>query len=354
MNALERLRKKQADENLPALLISNLVNIGYLSGFTGDNATLLVTPEVSTLFTDSRYTLQAEMECPGFQVDTENPRVLEAAADEIHKLGIMEIGFEEENLTVRQFSCFQEKLGDVKTIPLRNVVEDLRVIKDEKEIELIRKAVDLTDKAFDHILSFIRVGVTERDIAVELDFYIRRHGGKEGFETIVASGRRAALPHAQPTNKQIAEGEMVKMDFGALLNGYNGDLTRAVSIGSPDHKLRQIYGIVLNAQEQGIDAIRPGITGRDADLAARKIITQAGYGDNFTHALGHSLGREVHDGPALSTRSETVLQPGMVFTVEPGIYIEGWGGIRIEDDVLVTETGHEVLTKAPKSLMSVG
>jgi Xaa-Pro aminopeptidase len=227
-------------------------------------------------------------------------------------------------------------------------------VKDAGELAVIREAVALADQTFTHILPHLKPGVAERDIAIEIEYFMKRAGAEgEAFGTIVASGARSAMPHGRASTKLLEAGDFVTMDFGARWNGYHSDLTRTVVLGKASDRQREIYAIVREAQETGLRAIRAGVTGKDADAAARKVIEDRGYGDHFGHGLGHGLGRSVHDGGSLSPRSDTTLAAGMVMTVEPGVYIEGWGGVRIEDDVVVTETGCEVLTRSTKELLEL-
>ena len=232
------------------------------------------------------------------------------------------------------------------------MIEKLRMIKTDDEIRTIRRAAEIADEAFSHILTFIKPGVTELEVSNELEFFMRRLGASESsFDTIVASGKRSALPHGVATGKTIENGDMVTLDFGALYDGYVSDITRTVAVGEPTEELKKIYHIVLEAQMRACSALKPGMTGKEADAVARDYIKDHGYGEAFGHSTGHGIGLEVHEGPGLSFRSDTVLKPGMVVTVEPGIYVPGLGGVRIEDDVLITEDGCELLTSSPKELI---
>lgn len=350
---LPLLRQRLEEEGLSALLITDLLNVRYITGFTGSAAVALVTPTEVLIFTDSRYFLQAAREAPLFRlVKLEGPRKsAEIIAEAMQALSLQTIGFES-TLPYGRYADLQAAIPDVLFQPVKELVEQLRLVKDDVEIAHIRRAVAITDACFEHVLTVLRPGITERDIAVEIECFVRRQGAeRESFESIVASGPLAASPHAHATDKVIQGGELVKMDFGALWGGYAADITRTVAVGSADEKQRSVYAVVLEAQKAAMAAIHPGVSGRDVDAVARAVITEHGYGDYFGHGLGHSLGLHVHDGPGLSPSSPVVLEAGMIMTVEPGIYLPGWGGIRIEDDVLVTETGIEVLTHSPKSFM---
>ena len=262
------------------------------------------------------------------------------------------LGFEAGHVTVSQREAFGKLAPDVQWVGTTDVVETLRLVKDAGEVEKIRAAVAVAEAAFGSVKALLAPGTREQDFALELEFAMRR-GGAEGtaFETIVASGALGARPHHRAGVRPLAAGDFVTIDWGATVDGYNSDITRTVGLGRVTDEQRRIYGIVLEAQQRAIQAIRPGRTGKEIDAVARDFITSHGYGEAFGHSLGHSLGRDVHDGPGFSVRSDKlILEPGMVLTVEPGIYLEDWGGVRIEEDILVTETGCEVLTHLPNAL----
>jgi Xaa-Pro aminopeptidase len=345
---LERLRDQLSEKSLPALFVSGLENLRYLSGFTGSTGFGLITPDHALFFADSRYFIQVKNECPDFEL-VQCQQLLPEAAQRINSLGLKTVGVEKDHLTLGQQMKLLETLQNVTLEPTDGIVESLRIVKEPGEVEAIRRACEIVDRAYEHILRFINEGVTERDLALELDFFMRRNGAdRTGFDTIVAFGPHSAYPHAHPTHQALQPGQFVKMDYGAQLNGYNSDLTRTVVFGPVSDRHREIYSTVREAQQRALDTIRPGIEARAADAAARDYIAERGFGDYFGHGLGHGLGREVHDGGALSRTSELKLEPGQVWTVEPGIYVEGFGGVRIEDDVVVTESGCDILTSAPK------
>jgi Xaa-Pro aminopeptidase len=274
-------------------------------------------------------------------------------ADLFQRLGSGVIGFEESAITYAEWRELDEALDGPELIPVENLIAKFRMIKSADEVAAIRKAARIADDAFAHISGMIRPGMTEREIALEIDCFVRRNGAEEvAFETLVAEGERSALPHAKPTDRQIREQEFVVLDFGARVDGYHSDITRTLLFGAPDERRQRVYDIVLEAQRRAIAAIKPGLQGSQVDAVARDYIAEQGYGEYFGHGLGHGLGLEIHDGRILTKKSEIVLRPGMIMTVEPGIYIPGWGGVRIEDDVLVTQRGSEVLTHSPRSLNS--
>ncbi|MHB8169950.1 MAG: M24 family metallopeptidase [Thermincolia bacterium] len=348
------LRQAMAAEDIDGILVLQPENRVYLSGFTGSAGILLVTVRESFLITDFRYAEQAAQQAPDFVVVEYSGVVTDKLREVIGQAGVKRVGFEKDFITVAQFQDWQEKLIGIEVIPRQGMVEKLRMVKDEQELALIRKAVALADQTFEHIVGCLKPGVTELEVALELEFYMRRNGASGvSFDIIVASGPRGSLPHATPTSRMMEFGDMVTMDFGAIYGGYCSDLTRTVFLGEAKPKEKEIYSIVLEAQEAALAAIAPGKTANAVDQVARDIIAEKGYGDNFGHGLGHAVGLAVHEKPSLGKRDETPLVPGMVLTVEPGIYIPNWGGVRIEDMVLVTDRGCEILTQAGKGMLIV-
>lgn len=355
---LQKLREQLRAREVTAALVLDPVNVGYLSGFRGSTAALVVTPERALFITDSRYTLQAQRECPGFDfsITPASSSYLETIAEEAKKLGLAQLGIEGDYLTVSQYDNLKEKLEGVELKPLTELVLALRRVKDAEEIAAIRSACAIVDRAFDFLLTggVLRPGVSERDVAIELEYFMKKQGSeKEAFDTIVASGARSALPHGRASEKLLEAGDFITFDYGARVGGYHSDLTRTVVLGEADDRQREVYDVVLRAQLAGLGAIRAGAEGKAVDGAAREVIAAAGHGEHFGHGLGHGLGRLCHDHPGLSQRVDLKLEAGMVLTVEPGVYVEGWGGVRIEDDVVVTEDGCELLTHAPKHLIEV-
>jgi len=338
---------------LDAVLITSADNRFYLSGFRGSAGALLISAEKNLILVDFRYTEQAKKQAPAFEV-RQYKNMMAELGDLCDSLNIRRLGFEADDVSYKQYRDYEEKLDGVELVPVERLVEDMRAVKDPDEIEAIRRAVAITDRAFEYIRGWMRPGMSELDVAMELEFFMRKQGAESmAFAPIVAAGERGALPHAAPGKKQLEPGDMVVMDFGALADGYCADMTRTVILGEPDPRQRAVYELVLGAQQLGVDAVCAGRSSREVDNAARQFIADAGYGDNFGHGLGHGVGVAVHELPSLSPNQETRLKPGMVVTVEPGVYIPGWGGVRIEDMVLVTETGCEILTGADKQLESV-
>ncbi len=350
MSRLERMRQKMHEEKIDAYVIIRPENGRYLSGFSGGEATLYITAEKAFLLTDFRYIEQAKGEAPKFEIIKTGQDHFESLA-EIGRQA-QRVGFEGDFVTYVNFGKLKDGFPQAELLSLPNLVSHLRSVKDQTEIDMIRQAVKIADDAFANVLTTIEIGQTEADIGLDLEYSMRQAGASGGsFEFIVASGVRSALPHGTASSKKIRMGEFLTMDFGALYQGYCSDITRTVFLGEPEDKHREVYEVVLAAQRAGIAAVAPGRTGKEVDAVARKIIEDAGYGDYFGHGLGHSVGLAIHEGPNLNMREERVLEPGMVITVEPGIYIPDWGGVRIEDIVLVTENGCEVLTQAPKEFI---
>ena len=355
-NRLAALRRALPAPHVDALLLTSPVNIGYITGFTGSTAYALVSGEHAVLITDPRYTIRARQECPLFGVveavgsggyGEALSTVLAAHFD------LQTIGFDAGTVTYAQWQKLKrDHPAPIEWLPLENMVENLRAVKDADEIDAIRHAIAIAEEAFAHIRPLLKPGARERDIALELDFAMRRAGADgTAFETIVASGPQGAHPHHTPNNRALEYGDFVTIDWGASVGGYCSDITRTVAIGEANARQKETYAAVREAQTRAIAAIRPGKTGKEIDSVARDYLASQGLGAAFGHGLGHALGRDVHDGPGLSARFDTfTLAPGMVQTVEPGVYLEGWGGIRIEEDVLVTADGCEVLTHLPNTL----
>lgn len=353
---IERVNKLQAqlEENeIDALLVTKRENIRYLSGFTGSSGVIVITSNSASFITDFRYTEQANDQVKGYDIIELDTSLIKSVADVVSRESIKRLGIEQDAMTVGQYRTYEKEV-DVQLIETSGIVEKLRLIKDESEIKIMKEAAAIADAAYTHIQTFIRPGRTEREVANELEMFMRSKGAdSSSFDIIVASGLRSALPHGVASDKVIQTGELVTLDFGTYYKGYCSDITRTLAIGPVSDELRQIYDTVLRAQLAGVEGIRAGITGIEADALTRDIIKEAGYGEYFGHSTGHGLGMEVHEAPGLSFRSDTVLEPGMVVTIEPGIYINGVGGCRIEDDVVITEDGCYLLTQSPKELITI-
>lgn len=346
------MKEKKAD----ALLVSDGANMRYLSGFRGATGYLYISDARRVLATDSRYTTMAKAEAPDFEV-------IELAAGEkyselLNRLmeadGARHVAFEDAYMLYGDYQKLQEGCGGRLSIPLGDSLDLLRSVKADWEIERMAKAEAIGDQAFLHMLDILKPGMTELETAAELEYFMKTHGAENlSFETIVASGVNSSMPHAMPSAKKLEKGDFVTMDFGCVYEGYCSDMTRTVVIGKADDKQKEIYRIVLEAQLAGLDACRSGKRGCDVDKVSRDIIAEAGYGAYFGHGLGHSVGLYIHEEPRLSRMCETVLVPNMIQTVEPGIYLPGFGGVRIEDMVVVTEGACRNLASSPKELIEL-
>ena len=351
---LEATMRAVRPAKVDALLVTNFTNVTYLSGFTGDDSALLVMPRRAILISDGRYTTQLQEECPTIEhlIRPVGQPLMVGAGRAASKLGIRRLGFESGSLTVSEKEKLDDEAKSVELVGLLNKVEELRMIKDKNELAAIAAAVDSAQRAFAMLRASLRTGQSEKDISDRLETYIRDCGATAAsFPPIIAVGKRAALPHARPTAEaKIGDADFVLIDWGATRRLYKSDLTRVLVTGKVTSKFEKIYKVVLEAQKAGIDAIRPGVSCREVDARARAVIAKAGLGRYFDHGLGHGLGIDIHESPRLRNDCEITLQPGMVVTVEPGVYLPDWGGVRIEDDVLVTPDGREVLTNSPRRL----
>lgn len=356
MRRVEALRNIMAERGLESFLVTGAANRRYLSGFTGSAGVLVITPDRAWLVTDFRYFQQARQESPGWELYPQKERLTEALGQLFREQGIGRVGYEKDHVTCAQYESLAG-LG-VELVGQEGLVEKLRLVKDEDELRAIRRAAALADAAFAHVLAMIRPGVREEEVALELEYHMRRAGATAAaFDIIVASGPRSALPHGRASSRSIQAGDFVTMDLGCVVDGYCSDLTRTVVVGRADDEQRKVYDLVARAQQTGLEELRAGRKGSEVDARAREVIVQAGHGEHFGHGLGHGVGLEVHEGPALSPRAagpdEPVLAPGMVVTVEPGVYIPDWGGVRIEDLAVVREDGCEILSRADKRLIEL-
>ena len=351
---VERLTDLLPEAALDVLLVTDLVNVRYLTGFDGTNGIALVGPRTRSFATDFRYLEQAaEQVHPSFERVRASLDLLESVRDLVPE-GEVRLGFDDVHMSVRQHARLRELMPDrIELVPAGSLVERIRALKDPEEIQRIRTAAQLADAAFERIIRDGLIGRTEREVAVALEHDMRERGARRpSFDSIVAAGPHGALPHARPRDVPIRAGDLVVIDWGAELDGYCSDCTRTVAAGEPSEAARTVYELVLSAQLAGLKDIRSGRGGREVDSVAREIIEAGGYGENFGHGLGHGVGLEVHEAPRLSQRSEDVLAPGNVVTVEPGAYLPGRFGVRIEDLVVVTEDGSDVLNGLSKRLLT--
>lgn len=354
-NRIFRLREFLKRQNCDSVIINKEENLHYFSGFTGDDTILLITLNDCYLVTDSRYIEQAKQQT-NFAVFEQKTGLLAKTAQMIEEMGLLSVAFEGNALKYNAYAKLKDCLKDTDVDFSTSVdLDELRIIKDDDEIELIKKAIWISDEAYSHILKYVKAGMSENDIACELETVMRRLGSQRpAFTTIVASGVRGALPHGTATDKLINDGEFVTIDFGAVYKGYHSDITRTFCIGQASDKQREIYDVVLNAQLLGLKEIAPGKSGREVDAPVRDYIKNAGYGQYFGHGLGHGVGLEIHELPRLSPLSPTArLEKNMLVTDEPGIYLPDFGGVRIEDTVLVTADGCQPLTQSDKRLIEI-
>jgi Xaa-Pro aminopeptidase len=355
LSRLQKLRAELDNHKLEALLVSSPENRRYLSGFTGSSGYLIISNKKAILATDSRYTGQANKEAPGFEILQVWETPFRWLPDLAVELDIHTLGFEANDISYAThqqiIAAIKEKQLKIKPVPLDNLVKRIRAIKEPLEIANMVEAASLTDAAFNHVLEILHPGITEKELAWELEKFFRQNGSDElSFTIIVASGPNSALPHAIPTSRQIQASEPIIIDMGCKINGYCSDFTRTICLGPADSKMREVYNIVLNAQSAAISGIKTGISGAQSDKLARTVIEQAGYGNNFIHSLGHGIGLAIHELPIISSTSTDMLSNGMVFTIEPGIYLPGWGGMRIEDMITLTGNRPRVLTRSEKRL----
>jgi Xaa-Pro aminopeptidase len=343
------LGERLAQEDLAGLLLTNLTNVGYLSGFSGSAGELLLMADRTLLFVDFRYQTQAAQqapECERVDVDVEHWDTLIAT---LKDLNLPRLGFEGEHLPYNRYARLSAELGADRLVATTKWVEERRAVKDETELALIRQAVALADRAMEYVLTRVRPGVTERELAAELEYFLKRDGADEAsFRSIVASGPQSAQPHAGVSDRALQSGDFVIFDLGARREGYCSDVTRTVCVGPATDRHREIYHLVYKAQTAALAGVRPGAEGIAVDAIARGLITAAGHGEHFGHGLGHGVGRDIHEAPRLSQKSQDTLCEGMIVTVEPGVYLPGWGGVRIEDLVVVTAAGCEILTGVDK------
>jgi len=366
---LRALRERTKARRLDALLVTSLNNVRYLTGYSGSNGIAVISRRGAWFLTDFRYKTQAQKEVKDYRLRTAQRQLLPELKNLPPLRRGARVGFEAVNLSVKVLGTLKKLLPQVKLVPTEGLVESVSIRKDEEEIRKLRRAARIADSAFEHVLKFIKPGARELDIASEIDYFMKKGGLKipalesvppfqshavmPSFETIVASGVRSAMPHGVASTKRIKKGEFVTMDFGGQYQGYSSDLTRTVVVGKATPKQKKIYNLVLEAQMQALSEAKAGMKAKDLDKVARDVISSAGYGKNFGHGLGHGLGLLVHDSPAVSPASEATLLAGMVITIEPGIYLQGWGGVRIEDDIVITEGGCRLLTKAAKELVEL-
>ena len=354
---LKIFRDKIEKENkeIEGFLVTNPKNLNYLTGFDGEGFALIGVSDKNYLLTDSRYTEQAQKESPDFKILTDEPNKKNARISTLKKIiaknKIKKIAFESNDLSYADFKKYSESFESIEFFPTESIIEQIRMIKDKVEIIKIRKAAQITTESLKDVFEIIEPGVRELDIASELAYTMRKKGAqKESFDIIVVSGERSSLVHGKPSEKKIVEGELIIIDVGANYQNYNSDITRTIIMGKENAKQKEIFSIVLEAQNKALEFLKSGVSCKEVDSTARDIIVNKGYGEYFGHDLGHGVGLDIHELPRVSFSDDTVLFPGIVITIEPGIYLPEVGGVRIEDSVLITEEGYEILTWFPKIL----
>lgn len=347
------IREVLDELNLDAFYINYIPNIRYISGFSGSSAGILICKNKNYFITDFRYKDQSAAEVKGFEIII-NYKIQDELNNIFNSEKCKRVGFESSRTIFSNAEGFGKNFEGVEMIPVFERIEKLTMQKTPEEIAKIKNAAEISDKTFSHLLKFIKPGMKELDVSAEITYMHKKFGAaKDSFDPIVASGWRGALPHGVASSKIINSGEMVTLDFGCVFEGFCSDITRTISVGEPTGEMKKIYSIVYEAQSKAIGAVKAGASSKDIDLIARNIIAAEGYGNNFGHGLGHGLGIDVHEAPMLNQRTDMALPENSVVTIEPGIYIEGTGGVRIEDDVLVTKDGSEVLNKSLKELIII-
>lgn len=352
MSRVEKLRSAMKNEGIDGFLITSPYNLRYLTNFTGTTGLAVITLTNAYFVTDFRYTEQAAKQAQEYKIVKNTGPIFDEVAQLCQKDGIKSLGFEEAFVSFAQYSQLEDLIKTSELVPISGMIEELREMKEDHEVETVRKACEIADKGIEHIWNTIKPGMTEIEVANQLDFYMRSLGATcVSFDTIVASGLRSAMPHGVASEKVIEKGDLITIDFGCYYDGYVSDETRTFAVGDPGQKLKDIYQIVLEANLKVIDAAKPGMSGIELDAIARDHIASFGYGEAFGHSTGHGIGLEIHEGPNVSFRADKRFVPGNIITDEPGIYLPGIGGVRIEDDLLITSTGNEVLTKSSKEFM---
>ncbi len=339
---------------LDGILFTHLENIRYLCGFTGSDGALLLSRKEAFFLTDSRYWTQAEEEAKHSRI-LHYKKKLDGIASLLSDLKLKKVGVEGPSITLSSYQFLLKKLGgEVEFMAMEEEIKNLRAVKDPQELSLLRAAIDLSTKSFSHILERLKEGAVEKEVALEMEFFMKKNGAEAtGFDIIIASGKRSALPHGRASGKRIERGDFVLIDFGLRVQGYHSDQTRTLACGKPTSEQEKVYRIVKEAHDLGIDAIRPGVPICEIDKTARDHIQRQGYGEYFGHGLGHGIGLAVHEDPVVNGENKGLIQEGMVFTIEPGVYIPQWGGVRIEDMILVAPQGAEVLTYLPIELRGI-
>jgi len=339
-------------QNLDGIYITNLTNVRYLTGFTGSAGSVLILDNINHFFTDGRYTEQSKEQVKNCKIHIVGSSYFKYIANNNLIKEKLNIGFESDNLSVSMFNNLYTTINNIEWVECLGMVEKIAAVKDQLEIQSLKTAIEITDEVFTQIIPELKIGATEKEISAKISYLFKMNGAEgDSYESIIGSGWLGALPHARPTDKKFEKGDFVVMDFGALYNGYHADMTRTVVIGEASDKHKEIYNIVLESQLAGIKTAKSGVTGAEVDSACRDVISQAGYGDKFIHSTGHGIGLEVHTYPRISSINKEPLLENYVITIEPGIYLEGWGGVRIEDDCLISKNECVPLNKSTKEML---
>lgn len=358
MSRVDNLVKELRARNIDAVLLMNKANVRYVSGFTAGESFVIVSDKARVFITDSRYTEQAQKECVGFEVikwRSKGNDFCEVVSDVCERFNIKKLGFEQDVVTVSKYNEMKEGIKNAELVGTSGIVAEIRRVKDESEIENLKKAAAIMDEVIGEIVDYIKPGVTtEKDVEREIQYRVRLKGGEDiGFSSIVASGKNSSLPHAIPTTKVIENGDFLTLDVGAKFNGYRSDMTRTFVVGNASDEQKRIYNAVLKCQLAGIEAVKAGVCGNVPDAVAKKVLVDEGVDHIYEHGLGHGIGLDIHERPSVSARSNDILMENEVVTVEPGVYVPGWGGLRIEDSVVVKKDGCEIITKFPKELIEI-
>jgi len=355
MDRIGKIKSRFEELGIDSFLVKNLPNIRYISDFSGSAAVILLTASKNYFVTDFRYKSQSAKEVNSeFEVSIFMQNSMSFLSDLIKENNLNSIGFESNFVTYNDTLVLKRDFSDVNFVPVDSLIEKIVVCKNEKEIEATRKAVEITDRTFSELLKIIKPGMTEREVSAHISFLQKAYGADgDSFDAIVASGERSAFPHARPTDRKISKGELLKLDFGCVVDGMKSDMTRTIAIGEVPDECRKIYDIVKEAQQRALDRVRAGITVKELDSVARDFIKEKGFGNNFGHGLGHGLGYGIHEKPAVNERTDYILEVNNIITIEPGIYVEGLGGVRIEDDVVVKEGGCEIMNKSTKNFITI-
>ena len=348
---VEKLNMQLNNKNLDGIYITNLTNVRYLTGFTGSAGSVLILDGINHFFTDGRYIEQSKEQVKNCKIHIVSNYFKYIADNSLIKDNL-NIGFESDHLSVSLFNNLCDAINNIQWVQCVGIVEKIAAVKDQLEIQSLKTAIEITDEVFTQIIPELKIGATEKDISAKISYLFKMNGAEgDSYESIIGSGWLGALPHARPTDKKFEKGDFVVMDFGALYNGYHADMTRTVVIGEASDKHKEIYNIVLESQLAGIKIAKAGVTGAEVDDACRTVISQAGYGDKFIHSTGHGIGLEVHTYPRISSINKMPLLENYVITIEPGIYLEGWGGVRIEDDCLISKNECIPLNKSTKEML---